>query len=209
MIKNVFRDLGDFFRRQSAAPNVAAPVAVVLIAGVVINLNVVFVLPSIMGTISGQSENIARVVTLLGVIGSTLGIFVLWFIYAGSFYVISGYFDGEGRFRTLFLLTGWGFLPLILQGAFGAAMFKYTLQHVAVPQDPSKLEPFMQGLRSRPPILISSLTRILCLVWQALLWTFAVYYSRDLTIRESIATVSIPVIVTLVINVNSIVSSFS
>lgn len=209
MAADLFIDPDAFFKRQSAAPNIAVPVAIVLIAGVAINLNTVFVLPSLMRTISGQSENIARVVTLIGAIGSTLGIFVLWFIYAGSFYVISGYFDGEGNFRTLFFLIGWGFLPLILQGAFGAVMFHYTLQHVAVPEDPSKLEPFMQGLRSRPPILISSVTRILCLVWQALLWTFAVCYSRDLTIRESIATVSVPVIVTLVMNLHSVVSTFS
>ncbi|WP_436906845.1 YIP1 family protein [Halosimplex marinum] len=207
MIGALLSDPDEFFARQSSDPSFAAPVAVVLVAGVAINLNTVLVLPAFAEALSGRSETIARVVTLIGAAGGSLGIFGLWFIYAGSFHTISVYFDGEGRFRTLFLLTGWGFLPLVLQGAFGAAMLQYTLQHVTVPQDPAQLEPFVQGLRSRPPLFVASLTRLVVLAWQALLWASAVSHSRDLSHREGLATVGAPVAVTFAVDFHGLVTT--
>lgn len=207
MTGRVLSDPDDFFARQSVDPSFAAPVSVVLLAGVALNLNTVLVLPAFSGALSGQGETIARVVTLIGAVGGSLGVFGLWFIYAGSFHTISVYFDGDGRFRTLFLLTGWGFLPLVVQGAFGAAMLQYTLQHVTVPQDPAQLEPFVRGLRSRPPLLVASVTRLVVLGWQALLWTFAVSHSRDLSRREGLATVGAPVAVTLAVDLHGLIAA--
>ncbi|QLH79484.1 YIP1 family protein [Halosimplex rubrum] len=204
MIRGLLSDPDDFFARQSADPSFAAPVAVVFVAGVAINLNTVLVLPALAESLSGRSETIARVVTLVGAAGGTLGIFGLWFIYAGTFHTISVYFDGDGRFRTLFLLTGWGFLPLVLQGVFGAAMFQYTLQHVTVPQDPAQFDSFVGGLNDRPPLLVSSATRLVFLAWQAVLWTFAVSHGRRLSVREALATVGPAVFVTLAVNVHSV-----
>jgi len=206
-MEGVLSDPDDFFARQSADPSFAAPMAVVLLAGVALNLNTVLVLPAFSGALSGQSETIARVVTLIGAVGGSLGVFGLWFIYAGSFHTISVYFGGDGRFRTLFLLTGWGFLPLLLQGAFGAAMLQYTLQHVTVPQDPARLEPFIQGLQTRPPLLVASVARLAVLAWQGLLWTLAVRHSRDLSRREALLTVGLPVTVTLAVDLHGLVTT--
>lgn len=206
-MRGILGDPDGFFTREATDPSFVAPVVVVLFAGVALNLNTVLVLPAFAASLSGQSETIARVVTLIGAVGGSLGVFGLWFIYAGCFHTISVYFNGEGRFRTLFLLTGWGFLPLVLQGAFGTAMFQYTLQHVAVPQDPTQLEAFVQGLRDRPPLLVASAVRLVVLAWQALLWTFAVSKARNLDLRESAATVGLPVLVTLAVDGHALLTT--
>lgn len=48
----VLSDPDDFFARQSVDPSFAAPVSVVLLAGVALNLNTVLVLPAFSGVLS-------------------------------------------------------------------------------------------------------------------------------------------------------------
>nr|WP_256566675.1 Yip1 family protein [Natrinema gelatinilyticum] len=189
-----------FFDQESRDPRLLPPVLTVLLTGILLNMATVLLLPKLTQTLPSENQMFATVITLLGVIGSTAGIFVLWFIYAGAFHTISVYFDGEGDFRTVFLLTGWGFFPLVVNGLFAALMLQYTLQGITVPQDPAQLDNFIRGLESRTPILFSSVLRIPLLVWQAAIWTLAVKYSRSLTIREAIVTVSLPTLLTLAYN---------
>lgn len=207
MIGHLLGDPDEFFARQSADPSYVAPALLVLLAGVAINANTVLVLPAFSRTLSGQSETIARAVTLIGAVGGTLGVFGLWFIYAGTFHTLSVYFDGSGRFRTLFLLTGWGFAPLVLHGLLGAGAFQYALESATVPADPQQLQPFLDRLSRRSPLVVSSALRSVFLLWQALLWTFAVRHSRGLTVRQGLATVALPVLVTLAVNVRDLLAT--
>ncbi|WP_254525130.1 Yip1 family protein [Natrinema caseinilyticum] len=200
MDRNLIFDPHRFFDQESRDPRLLPPVLTVLLTGILLNMATVLLLPKLTQTLPSENQMFATVITLLGVVGSIAGIFVLWFIYAGVFHTISVYFDGEGDFRTVFLLTGWGFFPLVLNGLFAALMLQYTLQGITVPQDPAQLDNFIRGLESRTPILFSSVLRIPLLIWQAAIWTLAVKYARSLTIKEAIVTVSLPTLLTFAYN---------
>lgn len=198
--RNLILDPQQFFDQESRNPRLLPPVLTVLLTGILLNIATVLLLPHLTRTLPSENQMLATVITLLGVTGSIIGTFVLWFIYAGAFHTISVYFDGEGDFRTVFLLTGWGFFPLILNGLFAALTIQYTLQGITVPQDPAHLDNFIRSLKFETPILFSSMLRVAFLAWQTVIWTFAVKYSRNLTIRESIVTASLPVLITFAYN---------
>lgn len=194
-------DPDGFFRDRRDDPGLLAPVLVVVLAGIATTASTLLVMPHLTQTLSGPSQTIAKVALLLSSFGGGIGIVTLWFIYAGSFHTISIVFDGEGAFRTVFLLTGWGFLPVIVSGAFGAVAVAYTMHGTTVPGDPQELSTFVDGLRHRPALLTSSLVRLVLLVWQGFIWTFAVKHARALELREAALTVACPVIATVGWNV--------
>lgn len=199
----------DFFEVESEEPSLLASALVVLVAGVALNLNTLFTLPAMGRALSAQAAQVAQTVALIGAAGGTVGTFGLWFIYAGSFHTLSVLFDGEGAFRKTFLLTGWGFFPLAVHGIFGGLVFQYTLSTASVPQDPQQFSAFITALGRRPPMLAVSGVRFPFLAWQAWLWVHAVREARDLSLREALLTVSLPVLITVVFNARRFLQTLS
>ncbi|WP_456327094.1 Yip1 family protein [Archaeoglobus sp.] len=50
----------------------------------------------------------------IGIIGSFIGMFAVWFIVAVIMHGVSSFFDGKGSFRRTFEFTGYGFLPSLI-----------------------------------------------------------------------------------------------
>jgi hypothetical protein len=200
----------EFFEVESEDPSLLASVLVVFATGVALNLNTLFTLPAMGRALSAQAAQVAQTVALIGAAGGTVGTFGLWFIYAGSFHTLSILFDGEGEFRETFLLIGWGFFPLAVHGILGGLVFQYTLSAAgAVPQDPQQFSAFVTALGRQPPLLASSAVRFLFLAWQAWLWAHAVREARDLSLQEALLTVSLPVLVTVVVNARRFLQTLS
>lgn len=206
MLRTLLTDPDLFFERRAGEPGVLAPVGVVLIAGLATMSGTLLITPELVGLLTGVQRTVARVGLFIGAAGSAVGLLSLWFVYAGCFHTISRLFGATGRFREVFLLTGWGFLPAIFSGLFGGVTLYYVVQQATLPADPTQIQAFLDGLRTSPPLLVSWAVRQLVLVWQALIWTFAIKHARDLTVRESLLTVTGPIILTFGWNLFQLVS---
>ena len=201
MVVELITEPSEFFEDETDQQRLLIPVAIVLVAGIAHNLNTILTLPLMSRVLSGHARAIAQSITVIGVVGGTVGTFVLWFIYAGSFYTLSIIFDGKGRFRKVIFYTGWGFLPLAVHGLISGIAFQYTLSIAgSVPQNPQEFEMFIQSLGRRSPMIAAASSRFLFLGWQTVLWTYALRNSRRLTPRQALLTVSGPVIVTALVN---------
>jgi hypothetical protein len=189
----------EFFRRRAEDPGMLPAVAILLVVGVV---GAVGAVPTIQATFRALPQE-AQAFSFIGyvsaVVGALLGPFVRWLLYAGAFQIISSaLYDAEESFRDTLALVGWGFVPSILATAVSAVVAFLVFSSVTFPTDPQQIQAFTRELRTRPEFLVSSLLGVLFLLWSALLWVFAVKHGRDVTEREAVVTVAIPVAIGLV-----------
>jgi hypothetical protein len=201
-------DPGGFFDEESQQPSLLASVLVVLVAGIALNLNTLFTVPLMSRVLAADAARVAVPVTLIGAVTGVLGTFGLWFIYAGTLHTVSAVFGGEGSFRGVFLLVGWGFLPLAIHGIIGGIAFQFVISNAgAIPQEPQAFSQFLNSLRIKTPLVATSVGRFFFLAWQAVLWTHALSAARGLSRREAIYTVAVPVSVTVVVNGNQLLTT--
>ena len=110
------------------------------------------------------------IVSIIGL----LTLFILWLLCMGVFYVISIFFGGEGSFKRCLEFVGYGFIP----------MFVLLLIRPVI-------------LLTLPPTIdfssVYSIIGILLLLWSANMWIFAVKHARNLSTRNSLITVGVPV----------------
>lgn len=198
------------FIESVATTSLTGPSLVVLLVGVVTALAaVVGGLVSTVATLQlqtgygpgvgagpGAAFLFSMVVGLLvnAVLGLCYG-FVLWIVYAGAFYVLTLPFGGEGRFRDLLALTGWGFVPKLPGTALATVLWTGGVVWFAVlagrhtdaaPASPLPRYLFVAGLLVGLPVTL----------WQTTIWIAAVERARTVTRRQASVAVGVPAGVT-------------
>lgn len=179
-----------FLREQAQHPSLWPPVVLVLTLGglnivntSLLRANVDIVDQSVSGTLSG-------VATAFGVLVGIVGLFVLWLVYTAVLYAGSTVFGGTGTFRRLFLLVGWGYVPMIVGGLVSVGLTYYALQ--SIPTGISA-QAFLAQYRSHPALQISGLASLVVAVWQGFLWVFALKHGREIELKQAVLVVLVPV----------------
>lgn len=190
-------DPDKFFEQRADSPGLFLPIVIVITAGLTNAASFLVITPRLLATLSAGSQPLVGLALLVGALASFLAIVVVWFFYAVAFQFISGRFGGDGEFRTLFLLVGWGFLPAILSGAFSFATTVYVFNGVAFPTDPTQYQPFLARHRSRFPFVVSRTVTIVFTLWQGFLWTFAVHHVKNIDLRRAAISVGVPIWLTV------------
>ena len=197
---------GSFLRREAENPRLLPPIAIVL-ATAVLGLITQYLLFSSMASAFSDTELASAMSLILGVgaIIGFIGVFFFWFVYAGVFYALSIFFDGEGSFADTFKLVGWGYLPSIISGVVTAVAYAILVdgQNLSSPQG---MAVFSQGLTSGPVFQILAIVGILFTLWQGVIWTFAMKHGRNLSLKQASIVVAIPVGLSVASSVFTLVS---
>ena len=205
MVLDLLTNPDAFFAERSDDPSLLGPAVVVLIVAVI---GVVGSYPVIRATISALPPEAGTFVTVIQVVGAVVGVvvtFVIWLLYAVAFRAIAYVlFDGDGSFRDVFALVGWGFVPSVFAGLASAVVNFVVFGGVQFPDDPAQVARFARELQSRPEFLVAGVLGIVFLLWSAFLWTFAVRYAEGLDLREAALTVAGPVAVALLLRLNGV-----
>lgn len=181
-----------FFEREAADPGLRGPVAVVAVLAVA---GAVGSIPTLQATLGAAPEGAAPFVLVGSVVGVLFGLvvpFVVWLLYALLFYALSSLFDGEGEFRDLFALVGWGFAPRVLAALVGAAV-TFLLLPAGGFSDPQAAGQFAQAVATDPLGIVSRAFGLLMTLWAAWVWTHAVAAARNLSRRDAAITVGVVV----------------
>ena len=171
------------------------PLAILLLVGVI---GILGALPSIRATaamLPPEAQSFAAISYVVAGVSAIVGTFLRWLVYAGVFHALSSvlYDAEEGSFRDTLALTGWGFLPAIGAAIVASVAAFVVFSGTTFPSDPAAMAAFARELQNRPELLVANLLGIVFLLWQGLLWTFAVKHGRGLELREAAITVAIPV----------------
>lgn len=218
MDMSLFTDPETFFQQRSENPGFFRPLGIVFLAAIV----------SIGGGLlvyQVLSTKVPLIFLIFQAGGTIFGFFItfiIWVVLAIVFYLISIAVGGEGSLGDTLKLTGWGFVPQIIGGIINTVAYYIALQATEVPSFPENLNPqnqaqikeavgklmeFTLSLAAHPAIQIAGIIGILILIWQLVIWVFAVKSARDLTTRGAAISVGIPVGLYLLFQTYSLATS--
>lgn len=198
----VLTDPRTFFRERADDPSLKGPALVVTAIGVLTAFALVFqyrTFVQLFEGIEGTSDTVIQVILAVTFLTTLVSPFVIWLLYAGVFHAISVVFDGDGEFSDTLALVGWGFVPSVLNGLASVVLefYRFEIRGVDVPSDlnPESMGEFTAQIQEGPVVVLSALLAIAFTLWSAYLWTLAMEYARDLSTRNAVLTIALPVLV--------------
>jgi hypothetical protein len=186
-----------FFAAEAESPSALYPAAIVASLAVLGLIQQAVAFSQVSGAFTGELAEILLVVQAVVAVFTGALPFIVWLLYAVAFFVVSLFFDGEGSFRDVALLSAWGFLPRIAESVVGIAATVIAYQGREVPsiEDPEAFTEFTAELASHPANVAASVVGLALVLWSAYIWVAAVQESRHLDRREATITVAVPVAV--------------
>lgn len=194
-----------FFPREAEDPGLRGPVMVVAVVALVGLLGSVPVFRAVLGAVPAGAEPFVVVGLAVGAVVGLAGPFVVWLVYTLLFYGLSVLFVGEGSFRDLFVLVGWGFAPSVVSGVVGAAVL-FVLVSGGEASDPQQAQQLAQSVTASPLGLLDRAVGLAMTLWSAWVWTHAVAAARDLSVRDAAVCVGVVVVAGILLG---LVSTFA
>ncbi|QLH82002.1 Yip1 family protein [Halosimplex pelagicum] len=202
-----------FFERKAEEHGLKQETLLLLVAGLVGTVLLVFVVESILGNFRGGSFAFAqqgddpiigqRVTRQLwGRAGHpAVGILILWALYTIVLYLVSWLFDGVGTISKTAKLTAWGLAPMVLANLvhYGSWALALTQTEISTQiqggRPPQKVAFLLNEVRAEPIAIAGTIVGLLALIWCAYLLTFAMKHARDLSRSDAMKVAAIPVAV--------------
>lgn len=189
---NVLTNPDQFFAELSAKDTkLTTPFIIVLIAAIISAISAAVMMDVITSALPEEAAAFAGIGAAIGAIGGLIMQFIMWLLYAGVFYVISMFFSGEGTFKRCLEFTGYGFIPTIIGAVIGLAVTMTVLPTIEFSLENPEL--FQQTLMQDPLMQASAVIGILLMLWSANIWIFGIKHARNLTTKNALITVGVPV----------------
>lgn len=186
-------DPDGFFDRQVEDDGFLGPATVVTAVGLAGIASPLVVLEAMLQGL-GSEAGYFLVGYGIGLVGTFLGPFLEWMLLSLGFYAISTRFGGRGPVRRVVRLVGWGFVPASMAGLVMTGAMAHTVSRITTPTDPEGALNFVRLVQSAPTVRLAIGVGIVFTVWSGLLWVFAVKHARNLSVREAVPTVAIPLL---------------
>jgi hypothetical protein len=189
----VLSNPGGFFEKKSKEEIDLKPPFRIIGTLMIISLISAYILTSkIMGSISTEVLTIAQLIVLaLGLIVVTISVIIGWLITSGIFYLISLPLNGQGNITRVLEFVAYGFLPFVLSSAISLVLMIGMYSSIDLPiKDPTAIE---QAMLSNPYMIASNVISIILVLWSANIWVFAMIHSSDLTVKNALITVGVPI----------------
>lgn len=195
-MENILLNPNRFFAKKlEEKVNLQVPFLIVLMKTILTVAPSVMIMKKITESFPSDLKSFAAATVVIGVIGSLIISFLGWLILSGIFYLLSCHFNSEGSFKRTVEFVGYGYIPMILS-SFAALLTTYIiLPSIDISlQDPQLLQQSIEQITvNNPFIRFSQIIGILCILLSANFWVFALLHARNMSIKSSIFTVSIPI----------------
>ncbi|WP_185715618.1 Yip1 family protein [Halocatena pleomorpha] len=206
MDSRLLTDPPSFFRERVDNPGILIPTLIVIATGVIAAVGSAPVadLTSQLATeglaSQGQQLNESTVnavgtfTSVFSTIFSFLSVLLGWIVYSIAFYLIARFaFGGSASLGNTFAFTGWGYIPMLIHQLISAAAAYYVYSGVTLPNATVAAQTTLQELQNDPVILAAGVIGLVLLVWSGVIWTAAMSQLHDVSRRNAIITVGIPV----------------
>jgi hypothetical protein len=176
------------------------PLLIMLVTSLIAIGSSFLIMNKIKESLPSEASSFMLFVILGGVIGALIGTFVYWIILTGIFYLISSVFHSVGSFKRTLEFVSYGFVPQIFSGVVSLFVF-YTLLPTlnASSQNPQLFAENLTKMLANNPLSLTAQTfGILCFLVSANIWVFALIHARNMSVKNAIITVGIPVGISLI-----------
>jgi hypothetical protein len=185
-----------FFKEMDLAEeSLKLPALIVLAIGIIGAVSAYLVTGLTIQMLPVEAQAFGIIMLGIGAVSAIVVAFIMWGIIAGVFYVLSLAFKGEGTFNRTLSYVGYGFLPQIIGGVITTALVYSFISTVRIPSvtDPELIEGVLLAMFQDPMMQISGVVGLLFFIWSANIWVFAMASARNLTMRNALITVGVPV----------------
>jgi hypothetical protein len=180
--------------------NFKYPILIMLVYAIIGLCSSILVVNKIKESLPSDVSSFMLFATIGGAIGAIIGIFVYWIILTGIFYLISTAFHYEGSFKRTLEFVSYGFVPQIFSSIVGLLILYTLLPSINTSlQNPQLFAVSIENMfKSNPLFLASQIFGILCFLLSAYIWIFALLHARNMSIKNAIITVCVPVGLSLI-----------
>ena len=174
------------------------PALIVLIIGIISGIGAYFMggltAEMLSGTVPPEAQAFLSFIPISTAITAVIVSFIIWVVFAAIFFGISCIFKGEGKFKRTLEFVGYGYIPMIFSGIIGAILMYNIVStaHIPVVTDPAKMAEAFEPLMKSPMMQLSYAISILFMLWSANIWVFGLKHARNLTTKNALITVAIP-----------------
>ncbi|HUV02224.1 MAG TPA: YIP1 family protein [Desulfobacteria bacterium] len=201
MLEVLINPNGFFEARMRETESLKIPVLIVLISGLISGIAAYLITGLTLEMLSETlpPEALGLATTIGGIsafIGALVFSLIIWVIFAAIFFGISSVFKGEGSFKRTLEFVGYGYIPMILSGIISAVLMYNFISTAQIPllTDPTEVaEVITQWVTTNPMVRLSSVIGMLFMLWSANIWIFGLKHARNLSTRNALITVAIPV----------------
>ncbi|WP_333787935.1 Yip1 family protein [Methanomethylovorans sp.] len=181
----------EFFENKiKEDPDFKQPLMIIGAMAVISAISAYIIASKLIGNLPSDMASVAQIGAAIGAIFAIISVFIMWLVYSGIFYGISLVLSGQGTFKRVCEFVAYGFLPSILGSVLSLVLTSkaYSSLDLSV-QDPALLE---KAMFSDPYIMASTVIGILLTLWSANIWIFAMMHARNLTVKNALITVGVP-----------------
>ena len=205
-----------FFEAKMAEEvSLKIPALIVLIIGIISGIGAYFMggltAKMLSGTLPPEAQAFLSFISISTAIAAVIVSFILWVGFAIVFFGISCIFKGGGKFKPTLEFVGYGYIPMIFSGIIGAILI-YTIvstAHIPAVTDPTMIGEALEPLMKNPMMQLSYAISILFTLWSANIWVFGVKHARNLSTKNALICVAIPVVLYLIILIPGIYSALT
>jgi hypothetical protein len=211
-IKQILLNPNLFFKEKSEEKvNLKVPFMLVFLNGILAVASSALVLGKVMEALPSDFSSYIIPGALIGVIVGLIGAFSGWLILAGVFHLISLLFDSQGSFKRTIEFVGYGYIPKIFATSVGLIVLAIVLQPIDISlQDPEVIQQTLDKMVSNNPLLwLYQIVGIICALWSANIWIFAITHARNLSIKKAFLSILIPVGFALVYSSYNLITSLA
>ena len=196
-LNSLLFDPNSFFREKTRNNvDFNYPVLIILAVAIIAMGSSFLVMNQLSGMFpSDMGSYVSTAAIVFGIVGGLFGTFFYWLILTLIFYSISYVFESNGSFKRTLEFVGYGFVPQIFSSLIGVFVTYKLMASVDFSQQDSQLisESMTQMLSYNPLYYASQAIGILCLLLSAYIWVFALLHARNLSMKNAIITVGVPV----------------
>lgn len=196
-----------FGEKLKTEVNFKYPILIMLVISLIAIGSSFLMMNKIKESLPSETSSFMFLIILGGLIGALIGSFIYWVILTGIFYLISAAFHSKGSFRRTLEFVSYGFVPQLFSGVVSLFVLYTILPSLnASSQNPQFLSQSLTKMLANNPLsLTSQAFGILCLLLAANIWVFALIHARNMSTKNAIITVGIPIGLTLVFQIYSLI----
>lgn len=211
MKRLLFDPNGFFSKKSKEKASLKIPSMVVMVKGMLAVASSMLMMRQVMGPLPPDLTPFMVSGAAVGIIGGLMGVFLIWLITAGVFYLISCLYDSEGSFKRAVEFVGYGYVPSIFSAFVGLLVLYSILPSMDFSlQNPHLMQQNVEQIMANNPLLwLSQIIGILCTLWSGNIWIFALSHARNMSTKNAALTVAIPVSMYLLYSIYNLVSALT
>ena len=203
-LRRLVTDPRGFYAERADDPSLRGPLVVVTLHAAVVLVVAVVALTVFTDLIreiasgrlvyeAGDQRVSAPSELVFSLVATAVLFYAVWLVASAVVYAVSAYFDGDGSFRRVLALVGWGLAPTLVPAVLANGVLVALLLGAPTFETEAAAEQWVRAnVGGNVAFEAVQFARPVFTLWMAYLWVLAAEYGRDVPRRQAVVCVALP-----------------